>query len=341
MLSQDKFHKLCKYSLRLEKSFIANDINNYTKYCSHLKHHIGGENTNTKLNDMFDSLIKIIKEKQTDSSGNFVNYETLQNNVKTYEEDNIILSNQYNKLQTENKQLKTENEQLQIKITDFEKTKESNENTINELKTQNNGILAANNELNTKIQKYKAIIDNVNTKLNEIDSGANLNIDNVKYEEELKLVLDQFETKLKTTTTTCDDNKQTIDKNIEQINNLTIENQNLEIKIKELEKRINELEQENQEKVKLLSEKDNILVKKEEEYEQNKQDNIKVMEQTIKDTKTQDIVEFKTKLTEILKTIYGQPLAQAIIEGSKLGDSQPEITISEENKLIKETKLTE
>ena len=47
------------------------------------------------------------------------------------------------------------------------------------------------------------------------------------------------------------------------------------------------------------------------------------------------------KLAEILGTIYGQSLAQAIISGAKLGETQPEITVSEEDKLVKENKLAE
>lgn len=45
MLSQEKFNKLSKYSLRLEKSFIKNNSSDYLKYCSHLKHHIDDDNT--------------------------------------------------------------------------------------------------------------------------------------------------------------------------------------------------------------------------------------------------------------------------------------------------------
>ena len=58
MLSQEKFNKLSKYALRLEKSFIKNNSSDYLKYCSHLKHHIGGDNT--QIDKMFDGLIKLI-----------------------------------------------------------------------------------------------------------------------------------------------------------------------------------------------------------------------------------------------------------------------------------------
>lgn len=332
MLSQDKFHKLCKYSLRLEKSFISGDVNNYTKYCSHLKHHIGG--SNTKLDEMFDNLIKIIKEKQTDESGNIVSYDTLQNNVQKltkevqrYEEDNSLLNNKFEKL-------RIENEQLQNKVMELEKNKETNENRIGELEIQNNRIMEENNELNKKIQKYEAIIGTVNLKLNVINGTDNLNINDEKYEEELKTVLEQFENKLKSTRDTYIANDLIIAKNKEQIDNLTIENQNLV-------KKIEELEQANLEKDHAIVEKDKMLLEKNQEFEQFKLDNRKAIEQVIEDTISADIVEFKNKLAEILGTIYGQPLAQAIISGAKLGESQPEITLSEEEKIANETKLAE
>ena len=318
MLSQDKFHKLCKYSLRLEKSFITGDINNYTKYCSHLKHHIGG--SNTKLDEMFNGLIEIIKKNQTDADGNIVDYDTLKKNVQRYEEDNFILSNEYDKLQIDN-------EQLQNRVLEFEKNINNNGDTINELQIQNNKILADNNELNTKIQKYKAIIDTVNLKLNEINDNDNLNIDNNEYEQELKTVLEQFKTKLETSSASYDANNETIAENTILINDLTEQNTNLK-------KKIEELDQANQNK-------DKELLDKDKEFEQYKLDNDKAIEQAIEDTKNTDVVEFKNKLVEILGTIYGQPLAQAIISGAKLGETQPEITVSEEDKLVKGTKLAE
>jgi hypothetical protein len=68
MITQEKFHKLCKYSIRLQKSLISNNSNNYTKYCSHLKYHIGGQigsGSNPELDRLFDILTKYINDNST------------------------------------------------------------------------------------------------------------------------------------------------------------------------------------------------------------------------------------------------------------------------------------
>ena len=262
-----------------------------------------------------------------DASGNIVDYDTLKKDVRIYEEDNYLLSNQYEELKKNNNQLQNKISELEININD-------NGNSINELTEQNNKILAENNELNTKIEKYKAIINTVNDKLNEINNNQDLNVDNEKYEEELKTVLAQFENKLKSTSATSDANTKTIEENTEQINNLTNENKELKLKIQQLE-------QANQDKDNQLLEKEQELLEKDQKFEQYKLENEKAIEQVIEDTKNTDVVEFKNKLAEILGTIYGQSLAQAIITGAKLGETQPEITISEEDKLVKENKLAE
>jgi hypothetical protein len=247
MLSQDKFHKLCKYSLRLEKSFISGNVNNSTKYCSHLKHHIGGDND--ELNKMFENLIKIIIEKQTDTSGNIVNYDTL---IKV-------------------------NEQLEINT-------KNNESTIGELRIANNELNEKNNELNVKMEKYEDIIDTIDSKLNEINGDKS--IKNVEYKKDLNNALEQFKNKLQSTIDTKNANDQII-----------INNNN---KISDLEQEI-------------------VNLKKE-------------IENKILNTKNEDVVEFKTKLEEILKIIYGDELAKEIIEGANPSELQPE-NIENENKL--------
>jgi hypothetical protein len=65
MITHDKFYKLCKYSVRLEKSFVSNNSNDYAKYCSHLKYHIGnqiGSGNNQEIDRLFNKLIQSIND---------------------------------------------------------------------------------------------------------------------------------------------------------------------------------------------------------------------------------------------------------------------------------------
>lgn len=274
MLSQDKFHKLCKYSLRLEKSFITNDVNNYTKYCSHLKHHIGG--TNTNLDNMFEKLIEIIKEKQTDSSGNFVTFESLN----------------------------YQNKALQDKVQELETAKETNLSEITKLNEQNIEFKSEKEELNKKILKYETIINTINQKLKIINNNFDLNINNEKYEEELNNALEQLIKKNNIVNNLIEELKNEINANENKIKILTEENIKLNEKIKLLE---NELEEKN----KILEEKNKTLEEKNQALEEK--------DQVMENTKKEYVEEFKTKLKDILETIYGKSLADNIIKGANEG----------------------
>ena len=67
MITQYKFHKLCKYSTRLKKSFISNNSNDFVKYCLHLKYLIGNQIdncSNHELDKLFNILINYINDNK-------------------------------------------------------------------------------------------------------------------------------------------------------------------------------------------------------------------------------------------------------------------------------------
>ena len=131
MITQEKFHKLCKYSIRLQKSFISNNSNNYAKYCSHLKYHIGeqiGSGSNPELDRLFDILTKYINDNSavyniTDIEKKFVDEKKkLEANIETYK---IKIKENEDKVEKLNLQLvETQNELIETK----NKLEEANSN---------------------------------------------------------------------------------------------------------------------------------------------------------------------------------------------------------------------
>lgn len=124
MISQEKFHKLCKYSVRLQKSFISNNSNNYAKYCSHLKYHIGeqiGSGSNLELDKLFDTLTKFINDNSdiyniTDIEKKFTDEKNkLEENIEKYK---IKIIETKNKLLEANS-----NENIIKKLDELQKTK--------------------------------------------------------------------------------------------------------------------------------------------------------------------------------------------------------------------------
>lgn len=129
MIEQKKLYKLCKYFTKMKKSFIDNDINNYSKYCSHLKYHIGeqiGNGTNPELDELFDSVINLIS-----------------NNKQTYNVEYI------------KKKIIEEKNQLEKKLEEYELQ-------IYKLKINNQLISENKLKLETNIESYKKIIEENN-----------------------------------------------------------------------------------------------------------------------------------------------------------------------------------
>lgn len=138
MITQDKFHKLCKYSIRLSKSFISNNSNDYIKYCSHLKYHIGeqiGSGSNPELDRLFDVLTKYINENS--DVYNMINIDKkftdeknkLEANIETYkikikENEDLIEKLNAQTIETKNKLLEADtNEHVIKKLEELHETK--------------------------------------------------------------------------------------------------------------------------------------------------------------------------------------------------------------------------
>lgn len=144
MITQEKFHKLCKYSVRLQKSFISNNSNNYAKYCSHLKYHIGeqiGNGTNQEIKNLLDILTNFISENKDKYSVEGIGKED-KNKI-----NELILELNKIKIQLEMTQKikdKLESE-LETKQANNIELKRENEKKINKLEIE---IQQKNNEIN-------------------------------------------------------------------------------------------------------------------------------------------------------------------------------------------------
>lgn len=138
MITQEKFHKLCKYSVRLQKSFISNNTNNYAKYCFHLKYHIGkqiGNGSNQELDRLFDILTK------------YINDNSAMYNITDIEK----------KITDDKKQLEDNNELYKIKI-------KENEDIVKKI----NSLMI---ETKNKLEKTDLELDETKNKLQEVNSN--------------------------------------------------------------------------------------------------------------------------------------------------------------------------
>ena len=117
MNNQDKIYKIHKYTYRMKKSFMNNDMNNYNKYSSHLKYHIGGNNSNQEIDfGPISELINIIN-----SNKNKYNFEKIKNDIKTLQEDKKTLQEDKKTLQDSTLKLTEEIVQSKTKIQNYEK----------------------------------------------------------------------------------------------------------------------------------------------------------------------------------------------------------------------------
>jgi len=342
MLSQEKFNKLSKYALRLEKSFVNNNSSDYLKYCSHLKYHIGGDNT--QINKMFEELIKLINDKPeykfdtlTTANADLTNTntnltkekETLTNananltkEKETLTNANVNLTNTNADLTNTNANLTKQIERYELDNAELGKQHKQVDDKIKELENNNDELQTANSTLEEKIAKYNGIIEMINSKL---DGVKDKNIDDDNYKTELEQALDEFKTRLKEKENMCKTNDVIIEENKRQIDELQKKIVELETKIKEQETTITnlqaDLDKSNQEKNDAL-----ILVKQSEEA------NIKALE----DLKQTNYLEFKLQLSNLFKAIYPESIANAIIQQMKVGDK---VVIPEKN--VKPEKVVE
>lgn len=185
MITQEKFHKLCKYSVKLQKSFISNNSNNYAKYCSHLKYHIGGQvgsGSNPELDRLFDILTKYINDNSdiyniTDIEKKFVDEKKqLETNIELYKikiQENELMEAK-NKLEEANS-----NEYVVKKLEELQKTKyEEFVGLLRQLFTQLYSEKIATNIID-KIGQAETWKDNKVNKTKTIDTKVNVN--GIKY----------------------------------------------------------------------------------------------------------------------------------------------------------------
>ena len=176
MITQDKFHKLCKYSIRLEKSFVSNNLNDFSKYCSHLKYHIGnqigsgsGSGNNQEIDELFDNLTKYITSNSDkyNLSGIKTKFEVIEKALNSQ-----ILETQ-NKLQEANS-----NENIKIKLEKLRNEKYSEFiNLLRELFTKIYNQSVANDIINeigngetwkdSEIKKQQRMNEKININGNE------------------------------------------------------------------------------------------------------------------------------------------------------------------------------
>lgn len=301
MLSQEKFYKLSKYSSRLEKSYIKNNQTDYTKYLSHIKYHIGGDANNEKLNELFDSLIKVIKEKQGDDT-----YESLKEQNKNYEQDNEMLRKELEKSNSKIKELEKEKGELETKINNMETEKETNDEKIKLFEDEKKLLEEEKNKLEAKIAKYKQIIDNINEKLDLTKSG-----EDDEYITELNTALEQIKEKETNATAACAVNEKAIQEKEAEISELKEENEKLMNKISKLTK-------ENEELTSQLAEKNNKI--------NEIQDKVKgEIDNAVRKTKGEDIELFRVKLRELLTSVFGQIMADEIMTETKVAEEQESV----------------
>jgi predicted unusual protein kinase regulating ubiquinone biosynthesis (AarF/ABC1/UbiB family) len=159
MVEYIKIYKLCKYCSKMKNSLISNNIDDYTKYCAHLKYHIGGQvgnGTNQELDKLFDTLMNFISA-----------------NKKTYNVENIK-----KKILEEKTQLKTKLEEYESQICELRKNKLILENTITGLEKQvldkKNELNGTKNELNEAYSEDKIINKLKDLKKENIEEFINL-----------------------------------------------------------------------------------------------------------------------------------------------------------------------
>lgn len=193
MISEEKFHKLCKYSVRLGKSYISNNQNDYLKYCLHLKYHIGkqiGSGTNPELDVLFNVLTKYIEDNKFDLPS-----------IKTkFEEEKNMMEIKLEKTITKIKELELKNQSIEE-----EKTQLTNNNIeinlkLEEMKNKLN-LLETNKKSNEElIQQLELEIDEIKNKLEERNSNEFI-IDKLEYLQtnkynEFKNLLNKLFTKM-------------------------------------------------------------------------------------------------------------------------------------------------
>lgn len=184
MLEQKKFHKLCKYGIRMKKSLISNNSNDYAKYCLHLKYHIReqiGNGTNQELNNLFEKLTKfIVNNKET------YNIEYIKDK---FNEEKTQLETKLNEYSKQINELMNNQIKLESNIKTFEKT-------INENNEQNTKDKLELDEIKKQLDeakiKIKQLEEQKQKQLQDIDINKLKELTQTNYSEFIKIFKNIF-----------------------------------------------------------------------------------------------------------------------------------------------------
>lgn len=337
MLSQEKFNKLSKYALRLEKAYNKKNSADCMKYCSHLKYHIGGDGANANLDQLFNGLIEVINsnpeeyklkniqdQKETfkkEKDELVENNEQLKNVIERYNEDNTLLGE---KLQSANSTINSLNEEKK-------NLEDANNRLVEEKKTLediNDKLVEEKENMNKSIERYKEIIQMINSKLDGLSGLKDKTGEEDNYKIELEKALEEFTTRLNEKESMCKLNDDKIIENNNKIAELENEIKESNAKIKEQETLISKLD------TKILEQNDDINALRDERdkafEEKNKAlDSVAQIQtesvKSLKELSQKNYLEFKSKLTELFKAIYPETIANAIVEQMNVGERTEQV----------------
>ena len=183
-------NKLSKYTIRLKKSILNNDINKINEYYDHLKFHVqlGGVEPSELVN-----IDKIIEE--------------ISNNVNKKDENITNLKKELIECNKEETVFKDKNIELENKIKELNKelTEKIDLNKINEINIKDDKI----KELNTSINNLNSTIDDLQ------DNIKNLNDKNLDINNKYNSINESLDLIFKNANITSDE----LNKKIEEVNN--------------------------------------------------------------------------------------------------------------------------
>lgn len=241
MFSKEKIKKLCKYTLKIKKSFVKNNYNDCTKHCNKLKNIIGGHSQDIKTNidDIFELLLNYIVDIQQKLSTLKVDNDLIEtNNKKTMEnienthEQIKFLENDIKEIKENNTLQETTNNELITKINLQNKTVKTNDDLIEELKKLNADLKNKNQKYQEKKTKYNEIISLINEKITGVKNSSNDQDNLIKLNE----ILDTINEKLTSNEKNNNSNDKLIKKTDNEIICLNSSNEKLLKQISELEK---------------------------------------------------------------------------------------------------------
>lgn len=326
MLGQQKLQKICKYSLRLDKSFRNNKKSDSLNYLTHLKYHVGGVGSSIEdIEKIFNELQKLINDKPEEYTFAGKNRTIAERDItiKESEEKNLTLTSEKENLE---EQIKTLNEELtNIKSAQTGLDEQCREKTT-ELEQKNAELIILQNQLMEKTGELEQKTNELGKKIDK----------NEKYEKILKEILEINED----VNTLSDDKLQEyknkinakISSNNAQIEQLELEKRTLEEEKKTLEeeKRTLETEKTRLEEEKSTLEEEKLALEAEKLELNEKIQTLKAENETLdkslqeqKSKNDYDINLVFNRLQQLLKTVLTDeqikvnPQLKAFIEGEK------------------------